>query len=106
MTENHERALGRVEGKLDWLIKEQIRETENRKTIYMQLETIRMDAEKKKQQINNLNTRVLNIEKPVAEFSKWRERTIGVAMFLTIISAVIGGTLATYWQKIISVFKG
>ncbi|AQS40808.1 MAG: Hypothetical protein BHV28_00820 [Candidatus Tokpelaia hoelldobleri] len=105
MTDNHDRAIGRIEGKLDQLIGEQRRATQKRGDMYKQLEALRKNQDEITRQIKDVDRRLEHVEKPIAEFSRWRERAVGAAMLLSMTAALIGGTVAAYWAKIVAIFR-
>jgi len=49
--------------------------------------------------------RLKEVEKNTADFNRWKERGVGALMLISAIAALIGGTLATSWQKILDIFK-
>ena len=55
--------------------------------------------------IDDVRKRIESVEKPVAEFNRWRERAIGALMLVSLVAALIGGAIAAYWHKIIDAFK-
>jgi len=119
MTDNRDRALGRVEGKIDLMIKDNNRIIDNqnradigRKQLYEAIEALRAEIADYRHQLKGLQEdvvalgkRVDELEKPVAELNRWRERAIGAAMLISIVAAIIGGALAASWQKIMDLFR-
>jgi len=59
-----------------------------------------------KRRIEGLEKRMDAVEQPVAELKKWRERSIGSFITISGLAALIGGTLASSWQKIWEVVRG
>jgi len=55
--------------------------------------------------IDDVRKRIESVEKPVAEFNRWRERAIGALMLVSLVAALIGGAIAAYWHKIIDAFR-
>lgn len=106
MTESDERAIGRLEGKMDLMLAEQRAAAESRKQTYEKLETLDKKIEATNAKVELVESRLLGVEKPVAEFSKWRERVIGAVMLVSVASALIGGGLVAAWGKIAAFFTG
>jgi len=116
MTENHDRAIGRVEGKIDLMIKDNCRIIDNqnradigRKQLYEAIESLRAEMRTEiadyKRRLGLAEKRLDALEKPVAELNRWRERAVGAIMLVSISAATIGGALAVSWQKIMDVFR-
>ncbi|WP_278955111.1 hypothetical protein [Bartonella apis] len=55
--------------------------------------------------IDDVRKRIESVEKPVAEFNRWRERAIGALMLVSLVAALIGGAIAAYWHKIVDAFR-
>jgi len=105
MSDNIERALGRVEAKVDTLLAENEHDKARRKDQYQRLAAIENKqnvAEKERAQISE---RLKTVEQNTADFNKWRERATGAVMLISALVALIGGGLATSWHKIIDVFR-
>ena len=88
---NQERSIGRIEGKLDWLIAEQEKAAASRKQQYERLEKMDRRAEATDRKVESIDSRLQNVEEPVAEFSRWRERGVGAVMLVSFAAASIGG---------------
>jgi len=106
MTNNNiDRTLGRIEGQLFLVLEEQKRVSVERRQIFKQLENIEQAQIRTRDQRENQAERLKIIEQNIADFNKWRERARGAIMLISCIGALIGGTLATSWHKIIDAFK-
>lgn len=105
VTESHDRAIGRIEGKLDRLIVDTERGNESRAQQYKRLDQIERKQDSADKKADDIIKRLEKVEKPVSDFNRWRERAVGALMLVSLISALVGGTLASYWGKIISIFK-
>ncbi|UXM94630.1 hypothetical protein N5853_11050 [Bartonella sp. HY329] len=105
MTESHDRAIGLIEGKLDRPIEDMERATEKRALQYERIDRIERKQDHTERTAKEILHRLEKVEKPVSDFNRWRERAIGALMLVSLISAFVGGTLASYWGKIISIFK-
>ncbi|MCL7999428.1 hypothetical protein M8994_14355 [Brucella sp. 21LCYQ03] len=101
-----ERAIGRVEGKLDHLIKDQQQARSDRKQQYERQEKSKRILEKMERKIDSLDTRLEKVEEPVAEFNCWRERGVGAIMSVSFTAASLGGLLATFGKKIWTLIIG
>lgn len=100
-----ERSIGQIEGKLDLLIEDMKADSKKRDEQDDRLERIERSQDVLGRRIDDVLKRLEGVEKPVAEFNRWRERAIGAMMFVSLAAALIGGAVATYWHKILSAFK-
>lgn len=101
-----QRALGRVEGKLDLVLKDQDDASKNRKQTYDRLETLDRKVDSINGEVARVDKRLASVERPVAEFSKWRERAIGALMLISFMSAVTGAALTAAWRYVVNWFTG
>lgn len=112
-----ERAIGRLEGKIDSILAEQSRAADARRQMYATLE--RMDRkidqnDRKSEQtfsdfkvaLEAMDKRLQAVEEPVREFSRWRERAIGAAMLVSFVAAAVGGLIVTYGKKVWAAITG
>lgn len=102
---SQERALGRLESKVDLILADNERAAHSRKEQYEKLEQITRKADSTDRNIADLLERIEAVEKPVAEFSKWRERAIGALMLVAFVSAAIGSITPWLWRKLMSLFS-
>lgn len=105
MTEaNSERAIGRLEGKVDALVgavEDQTKKSEERSArIYKELEQIRMDAAESRRDVGDLKARMDADAPTITEIKKWKERFIGMQMMWAVIFTVVGGGLVAVWKWI------
>ncbi|WP_298702495.1 hypothetical protein [uncultured Brevundimonas sp.] len=100
--ENLQRALGRVEGKLDLMLQEQQTASANRKQTYQRLESVDRKVDEAADEIKRVDERLAKVEAPVAEFSKWRERAIGALMLISFVSAATGAAMVAAWKSILA----
>jgi len=100
--EHLERALGRVEGKLDLMLQEQQAASANRKQTYERLEAVERKVEDAAYEIKRVDIRLASVEAPVADFSKWRERAVGALMLISFVSAATGATMVAVWKGFIT----
>jgi len=105
MKENHDRAIGRIEGKLDILLEKQTSADKKHSELYEKIDRIQRQQDQTDQKVAMVDQRLEKIEKPVAEFTRWRERLIGAAMLLSFIAAVVGGSAVIFWQRIVAAIK-
>lgn len=103
MTEgaNLERSLGRVEGKLDLILRTQDEEKSTRRAHYERMATVERAVETLAADAVRIDSRLTVVEKPVAEFSKWRERAIGALMLISFVSAATGATIMALWKHLL-----
>jgi len=93
-----QRSLGRLEAKVDTLLSE-------RKDEKKQLAIIERKQDTAEKDRTAMAERLKEVEKNTADFNRWKERGVGALMLISAIAALIGGTLATSWQKILDIFK-
>lgn len=101
-----ERAIGRVEGKLDHLIKDQEQARSDRKQQYERQEKSERLLEEMGRQMQVIDARLQKVEEPVADFNRWRERGVGAIMLVSFAAASLGGLLATFGKKIWALMTG
>lgn len=97
---SQDRAIGRIEGKIDRIIAEQDRATEARKAQYEKLDVLDRKVDAAHTQVATIDGRLKKVEEPVAEFARWRERAIGAIMLVSFVAATIGGLLVAFGKKI------
>lgn len=101
---NSERAIGRLEGKVDALVgavEDQTEKSEKRYArIYKELEQIRMDAAESRRDVGDLKKRMDEDAPTITEIKKWKERFIGMQMMWAMIFTFIGGGLVAFWKWI------
>ncbi|WP_271896346.1 hypothetical protein [Candidatus Phyllobacterium onerii] len=106
MTEaSQERAIGRIEGKLDLIIAEQQDAANSRRVTYEKLDQINRKSDATDRNVDELHKRMATIEVPVAEFSRWRERFIGMGLLVALTAGLIGAIAGALWQKIVALFN-
>ncbi len=107
MTEaGQDRAIGRVEGKLDQIIKDMDRARDDRKQQYDKQEKTDRTLDEVMRQLRSVDSRLSNIEEPVADFNRWRERGVGAIMLISFAAASFGGLIATFGKKIWALITG
>lgn len=101
---NSERAIGRLEGKLDTLLLTVEKNTEKseqgRSRIYQELEQARADQAETKNEVKALKAQLAEVAPVIAEIKRWRERFIGMQMLIAVMAAAVGVTAASAWQWI------
>lgn len=105
MTEgNSERAIGRLEGKVDALVgavEDQTEKSEKRYArIYQELEKIRLDAAESRRDVGDLKSRMDADADTISDIRKWRERFVGMQMMWAMIFTFLSGALAAFWKWI------
>lgn len=111
MTEtNSERAIGRLEGKVDALvsvIEDQTEKSDRRSArIYQELEQIRLDAAQSRRDVSDLKSRLDADAPTITEIKKWKERFIGMQMLWAFISATVGAAIALSWKWLVANLTG
>ncbi len=96
---SQERTLGRLEAKVDLILEEQENAARSRRDQYEKLELITRKADATERNFTNLLQRLEAVEKPVAEFSKWKERMIGMGLLVAFIAGSIGALFYAIWIK-------
>jgi chromosome segregation ATPase len=110
-------AIGQLRAEVRGLGEQQKAANESRKAIYEKLEDVdgkvdEADAkivavdERLKNVDATMDKRLKNVEEPVAEFSRWRERGVGAVMLISFVAASVGGLLVTFGKKIWAVIVG
>jgi len=112
MSENHDRAIGRIEGQLRLILDLNNRVVDNqnkaeisRKQLFELVAALREEIADYKHRLDRLEARMDNLEKPVAALGRWQQRGLGALTIISIIAALIGGTLSLSWQKILDAFR-
>ncbi len=101
-----DRAIGRVEGKLDQIIKDMDRARDDRKQQYDKQEKTDRTLDEVMRQLRSVDSRLSNVEEPVADFNRWRERGVGAIMLISFAAASFGGLIATFGKKIWALITG
>jgi hypothetical protein len=105
MTGSDERAIGRLEGKIDLMLAEQEKAAQARKQTYEKLDALDRKVDATKGEVASVDARLKKVEEPVAEFSRWRERFIGMALLITFVAGSIGAAAAWVAGKIMALFS-
>ncbi|PRD42195.1 hypothetical protein C5748_17170 [Phyllobacterium phragmitis] len=104
--ESRDKSIGRLEGKMDLMLAEQQRAAGARKQTYEKMDELSRKLDGADRRIGTTEQRLDKIEVPVAEFSRWRERFIGMALLTTFIAGSVGAVAAWLWGKIIAAMTG
>lgn len=102
----NDRDLGRIEGKLDAMLRDIEEGADSRRRIHEKLEGLAGDMREMKRDVRDVDERLEAIEPTVADISKWRERGIGAVMLVSFAAASIGGLVATYGRKLWAALTG
>lgn len=97
---NQDRAIGRIEGKIDLMLAEQEKASKARKVQYEKLDALNRKVEATENKVESIDKRLEGVEEPVAEFSRWRERGVGAIMLISFVAASFGGALVAFGKKI------
>ncbi len=101
-----DRAIGRVEGKLDQIIKDMDRARDDRKQQYEKQEKTDHTLDEVMRKLQSVDNRLEKVEEPVADFNRWRERGVGAIMLVSFVAASLGGLLVTFGKKIWAAIVG
>lgn len=96
---SQERTLGRLEAKVDLILEDQEQASRARRDQYEKLEQITRKADATERNFASLLQRIEAVERPVAEFSKWRERFIGMGLAVALAAGGVGALITTIWMK-------
>lgn len=103
---SQDRAIGRIEGKLDLIIAEQEKAAAARKAQYEKLDQLDRKVEATENKVKSIDKRLETVEEPVAEFSRWRERGVGALMLITFTAASVGGLVVAFGKKAWALLTG
>lgn len=103
---NQDRAIGRIEGKIDLMLAEQEKSSKARKVQYEKLDALDRKVEATETKVESIDKRLEGVEEPVAEFSRWRERGVGAIMLISFVAASLGGLLASFGKRVWSALFG
>lgn len=99
---NSERAIGRLEGKLDTLLLTVEKNTEKseqgRSRIYQELEQARADQAETKNEVKALKAQLAEAAPVIADIKKWRERFVGMMLLVGAVGSFIGGAGVLFWK--------
>lgn len=97
-----ERAIGRLEGRMEALIQvvEQQTEKSDKRSarIYSELETIRVDAKDMRNDAKATREKLDAAGPVLTELTRWRERFIGMMILTATVFTAVGGGLALIWK--------
>ena len=99
-----ERAIGRLEGKLDLLMRaveeNKSESAAGRGRIYSELEALRVTQAVTNDKVENLEEQMTVVAPEIADIKRWKERFIGMRMLIVFMSASAGGVLVAGWKWI------
>ena len=103
-----ERAIGRLEGKLDSLMRAvdeyKSESAAGRGRIYSELEAIRVSSAVTNDKVENLEEQMTVVAPEIAEIKRWKERFIGMRMLIAFIWLSAGGLIVAGWKWIVLKF--
>jgi len=97
-----ERAIGRIEGKLDLIISDQEKARQDRKQQYERQEKTESFLEPLQRNYESVDSRLEKVEEPDANFNRWRERGVGAVMLVSFFAAIFGAVIASFWKKVLA----
>jgi sugar-specific transcriptional regulator TrmB len=103
VTDDNERALGRVEGKLEALITQvaasERSSSEGRAKLYEAVDGLREGIRAMQAEVKTMDKRLEAVEPITSDLQRWRERGIGVLLFLSVVAAALGALITALWDK-------
>jgi len=75
------------------------------RTARRSIQALRADNADYRRRLEAVERRLDAMEKPVAEIAKWRERSIGSIVTISGLAALIGGGMATSWNRILEMLR-
>ena len=103
---SQDRALGRLEGKIDMMLAAQEKADAVRKAQYEKLDALDRKVDATEAKVESIDKRLEGVEEPVAEFSRWRERGVGAIMLISFVAASVGGAFVAFGKKIVALITG
>jgi len=104
VTENPERAIGKLEGQMTALVAafETLAEKSDlgRSRIYSELEHIRADNAESRRDVSGLKRQLDEYAPTIADVKKWRERFIGMQILIVFVTGSVVGTVVAFWKWI------
>lgn len=101
-----DRAIGRIEAKLDRVVSDQEQARLDRREHYKRMEAVERNQELTAQTLQTMNERMAAVEEPVADFNRWRERGVGAVMLVSFVAACLGGAIAVAGRKLWAIIVG
>jgi hypothetical protein len=88
-----DRAIGRLEGKLDALIEQGEQSRRSREKMYERLEKLGNDISTVNHRLGDVEDAVKVMDPLVKEFGRLKERGVGILMLLSLIWLLLGGLI-------------
>lgn len=112
-TPSLERAIGRLEGKLDGivtrietlngtLVDDRARAAQSRAAMNERIEGTETGIDEVARRVEKIEAAVSEIQPLTEEVRAWKQRGIGAAGVLTALGAIFGGTLVTFRDKLMA----
>ena len=96
--ESQERAIGRIEGKLDMILADQEKARLDRKHQYEKSEAIERRLDATDQKLAAVSSRMDDAAPVISEIRRWRERLIGMQMLIVFMAGSAGAAAVMFWQ--------
>jgi len=106
MSNDIQRSLGRIEAQNGQILEEQKRYRQENKEIKRQLQAVEHKQETAEKERAAMALQLEEVKKNTDDFNKWKERGVGALMLISGIAALVGGSLAASWHKILDVLRG
>ncbi|MGT2444458.1 hypothetical protein ACU4I5_18540 [Ensifer adhaerens] len=98
--ESQERAIGRIEGKLDMILADQEKARIDRKHQYDKSEAIERRLDVTDQKLSAVTAGWSDAAPVISDIRRWKERFIGMQMFVVFLAGSAGAALVTLWKWI------
>ncbi len=106
ITPSVDRAIGRIEAKIDGVLIDQAQSRADRKENYKRMEAIERGQERTAETLKAIDERLAAVEAPVSDFNRWRERAVGAIMLVSLVAASIGGLIVSFGKKLWALVAG
>lgn len=110
MTDNTERAIGRLEGKLDSLIDSVARQgeasAESRKDMYRKLEDVGRKLDKVDGRVTQAEEKITKVRETTDFVEKAKQQAIGIATVVSLVFMLLGAALSAAGQKLVGYLWG
>lgn len=96
--ESQERAIGRIEGKLDMILADQEKARIDRKHQYEKSEAIERRLDVTDQKLSAVTAGWVDAAPVISDIRRWKERLIGMQMLVVFLAGSAGAAITTFWK--------
>ncbi|WP_455918750.1 hypothetical protein [Ensifer canadensis] len=96
--ETQERAIGRIEGKLDMILADQEKARLDRKHQYEKSEAIERRLDVTDQKLTAVSSRMDDAAPVISDIRRWKERFIGMQMLVVFVAGSTGAAITALWK--------